>query len=89
MVSKGYKTTTEACMKITTKKNFPLPGADPVPWMSIRQKAIYKVTLVLTDSSDTSSGIGGRIEVFSNDSSCETDRFDFKPGQCFGVSIRK
>jgi len=55
-------------------------GADPVPWMSIPKKAIFKITLVLTSSSDTSRKSGGWIEAFSSGRSCKTPRFDFKPG---------
>lgn len=58
-------------------KTGPVP---PVPWMSIPQKSIFKVALVLTSSSDTSSGTGGWIQAFSNGRSCETRRFVFRAG---------
>jgi len=55
-------------------------GTKPVPWMSIREKGIFKVGLVLTTSSDTGSGIGGWIQAFSTGRSCQTERFVFKAG---------
>jgi len=54
--------------------------ADPVPRMSIQQKAIFKVSLVLTRSSDTSRRNSGTMEAFSNGRSCRTGSFDFKEG---------
>jgi len=55
-------------------------GTEPVPWMSIREKGIFKVGLVLTSSSDTGTGIGGWIQAFSTGRSCQTERFVFKAG---------
>jgi len=55
-------------------------GRDLLPWLSISKKALFKVSLVLESSSDTSQNNGGWIEAFSDGHFCKTKKFDFIQG---------
>jgi len=71
-----------------TPSDGPEPEPKHVPWLEVSPKNLYSATLTLRSSSDTSSGVEGRLELCNDGARCcKTEKFVFK-SQKFVLHMR-